>query len=231
MQGEPPTGPAAAGGTPEEREEARRLEYGRWLFAQECRFIWGATDEAALPPSELPEVAFAGRSNVGKSSLVNALTGRKTLAHISRTPGRTQQLNFFEFDGLLRLVDLPGYGYAKVSKERVAAWTLLIERYLKGRPNLARVLLLIDARHGLKPVDREVMTGLDEAAQSYQVVLTKADLVKGEERPRIVRQVQGEIAKRRAAHPDLVLTSANSAEGIVELRALLGALALGQARR
>lgn len=205
--------------------EAQRLERGRWLFAQECRFVWGAAEEGALPATDLPEVAFAGRSNVGKSSLVNALTGRKTLAHVSRTPGRTQQLNFFDLGGRLRLVDLPGYGYAKVSKERVSAWTRLIERYLKGRPNLARVLLLVDARHGLKPVDREVMSGLDEAAQSYQVVLTKADLLKPPEQAKMVALVAKEVARQRAAHPTLLLTSASKGEGVAELRAELAALA------
>lgn len=211
--------------------QAEEEAFGRWLFAQECRFAAGADNEGALPPSSLPEVAFAGRSNVGKSSLVNALTGRRTLANVSRTPGRTQQLNFFDLGGRLRLVDLPGYGYAKVSKSKVAAWTGLIERYLKGRPGLKRVLVLIDARHGLKEVDREVMRGLDEAAQSYQIVLTKADLVKPDARAALLAAVAGEVAGFRAAHPEVLLTSSAEGLGIERLRGLLGTLALDAGRR
>jgi len=207
------------------------LEAGRLLFAQDCRFVWGATEETALPPGDLPEVAFAGRSNVGKSSLVNALTGRKTLANVSRTPGRTQQLNFFDLGGRLRLVDLPGYGYAKVAKSKVAAWSGLIRRYLKGRPTLVRVLVLIDARHGLKDVDLETLAGLDEAAQSYQVVLTKADLVKPAELAALVARVAQAVAGYRAAHPEVLLTSAATGQGIERLRALLAALALPAPRR
>jgi len=218
-------------GAAEAAAAAAALAFGRWLFAQECRFVWGATEEATLPPPGPPEIAFAGRSNVGKSSLVNALTGRRTLANVSRTPGRTQQLNFFDLAGRLLLVDLPGYGYAKVSKEKVAAWTRLIERYLKGRPTLVRVLLLIDARHGLKEVDREVMAGLDEAAQSYQIVLTKGDLVKPPERAPLLARVAAELAKRRAAHPEVLLTSAADGLGIEALRTALAALALASGRR
>jgi GTP-binding protein len=207
------------------------LEGGRRLFAQECRFVWGATEEEKLPPDGLPEVAFAGRSNVGKSSLVNALTGRKTLANVSRTPGRTQQLNFFDLGGRLLLVDLPGYGYAKVAKAKVAAWSALIQRYLRGRPNLARVLVLIDARHGLKDVDFETLEGLDEAAQSYQVVLTKTDLVKPAALAGLHASVAEAMARYRAAHPEVVLTSAETGAGIERLRALLATLALPAPRR
>lgn len=214
-----------------ERDAAQALEFGRWLFAQDCRFVFGATNEAALPPGGLPEVAFAGRSNVGKSSLVNALTGRKTLANVSRTPGRTQQLNFFDLGGRLLLVDLPGYGYAKVSKSSVASWQRLIERYLKGRSVLRRVLVLVDARHGLKDVDRGVMEGLDEAAQSYQVVLTKADLAKPAEQEARLAEVAAALAKRRAAHPVVHLTSAATGQGIEGLRAELAALSGEGARR
>jgi len=214
-----------------ETDDAEALAYGRWLFAQECRFVAGATNEAALPPGGLPEVAFAGRSNVGKSSLVNALTGRKTLANVSRTPGRTQQLNFFELGGRLWLVDLPGYGYAKVAKSQVASWQRLIERYLKGRPALRRVLVLIDARHGLKDVDRGVLEGLDEAAQSYQVVLTKADLVKPPEQDARLAEVTAALARHRAAHPHVHLTSAETGLGIEALRAELAALAEPSQRR
>lgn len=210
---------------------AADLEAGRLLFAQDCRFVWGVADEGALPPAGLPEVAFAGRSNVGKSSLVNALTGRKTLANVSRTPGRTQQLNFFDLGGRLMLVDLPGYGYAKVAKSKVAAWSDLIQRYLKGRPELVRVLVLIDARHGLKPVDLETMKGLDEAAQSYQVVLTKADLVKPEARDALLQRTAAALSRLRAAHPEILLTSASDGTGIEALRAVLATLALAAPRR
>jgi GTP-binding protein len=212
-------------------ELSEALELGRWLFAQDCRFVAGAAEETMLPPATLPEIAFAGRSNVGKSSLVNALTGRKTLAHVSRTPGRTQQLNFFELGGRLRLVDLPGYGYAKVTKTRVAAWQQLIERYLKGRAALRRVLVLLDVRHGLKAVDRGVLDGLDEAAQSYQVVLTKADLVKPAEQEAARDRVAAELARHRAAHPLVHLTSAASGQGLEALRADLAALAEPSQRR
>jgi GTP-binding protein len=210
---------------------AADLEAGRLLFAQDCRFVWGVADEGALPPAGLPEVAFAGRSNVGKSSLVNALTGRKTLANVSRTPGRTQQLNFFDLGGRLLLVDLPGYGYAKVAKRKVAAWSGLIQRYLKGRPELARVLVLIDARHGLKDVDLETMRGLDEAAVSYQVVLTKADLVRPEACAALLQRTAAALARLRAAHPEIHLTSASDGTGIEALRAVLATLALAAPRR
>ena len=166
-------------GTPEDDAAALLLEAGRLLFAKECRFVAGAADMATLPTDALPEVAFAGRSNVGKSSLVNALTGRKTLARTSDTPGRTQQLNFFELGERLMLVDLPGYGYAEAPKHLVKQWTRLIQDYLRGRPGLRRVLMLVDGRHGLKDTDRELMDMLDKAAVNYKLVLTKADKVKG----------------------------------------------------
>ena len=158
--------------------EAAELEAGRLLFAGACDFVAGAATVAQLPPLGLPEVAFAGRSNVGKSSLINALTGRKALARVSHTPGRTQQINFFSLADRLMLVDLPGYGYAAVSKQKVANWTGLIEDYLKGRPQLKRVCLLIDARHGLKETDKAAMELMDSSAVVYQVVLTKADKLK-----------------------------------------------------
>jgi GTP-binding protein len=214
-----------------DKDEAAAIELGRWLFAQDCRFVAGATNEAALPPGGLPEIAFAGRSNVGKSSLVNALTGRKTLANVSRTPGRTQQLNFFELGRRVWLVDLPGYGYAKVSKQAVASWQKLTERYLKGRPTLRRVLVLIDTRHGLKDVDKGVLDGLDEAAQSYQVVLTKADLAKPAEQAAKHAEVAAALAKHRAAHPVVHLTSAATGQGIEALRAELAALSEQASRR
>src|SRR5512144_2992588 len=155
--------------------DAGDFERGRWLFAQTCRFVAGAAKLEQIPVGPLPEVAFAGRSNVGKSSLVNALTGRRTLAKVSNTPGRTRQLNFFDLGGRLTLADLPGYGYARAPKEQVANWTRLVELYLVGRAPLRRALLLIDARHGLKETDERVMAMLDKAAVSYQVVLTKID--------------------------------------------------------
>jgi GTP-binding protein len=214
-----------------EPRAAEALEFGRWLFAQDCRFVAGAATEDALPPGGLAEIAFAGRSNVGKSSLVNALTGRKTLAHVSRTPGRTQQLNFFDLGHRLLLVDLPGYGYAKVSKSSMANWQKLIERYLKGRAALRRVLVLLDTRHGLKEVDNGVLEGLDEAAQSYQVVLTKADLAKPAEQAARHAEVAAALAKHRAAHPVVHLTSAETGQGIEALRAELAALSEPPGRR
>lgn len=202
------------------------LEAGRKLFAAPCRFLLSVAEMGQLPPGELPEVAFAGRSNVGKSSLVNALTGRKTLARTSNTPGRTQQLNFFDLGGRLMLVDLPGYGYAQAGKGEVKRWTALTRAFLRGRTQLRRVLLLIDARHGLKPNDREVMGELDKAAVVYQVVLTKADKVKPAELQRLVAQTERELATHVAAHPHLAVTSAVKGTGVAELRAALAELAL-----
>ena len=207
------------------RAEAERLEFGRWLFAQDCRFVAGAASADAVPEATLPEIAFAGRSNVGKSSLVNALTGRKTLARISITPGRTRQLNFFELAQRLMLVDLPGYGYASASKSDIKAWTGLTRAYLKGRPSLMRVLLLVDSRHGLKEPDREMMTMLDEAAVSYQIVLTKADKPRPAELAAVRKMVAEEAARHVAAHPELIATSAVTGEGIAELRGALGSFA------
>ena len=205
--------------------ESDPLERGRLLFAKECRFLWGARTADQLPPSEHPEIAFAGRSNVGKSSLLNALTGRKTLARTSNTPGRTQEINFFLLDERLCLVDLPGYGYARASKSEIGRWNRLIEDYLRGRPNLKRVCVLIDARHGLKPSDEEVMTGLDKAAVSYQAVLTKADKAGPDELPHILDELGAALRKRPAAHPEIIATSAMTGAGVAELRAALAAFA------
>ena len=200
-------------------------EFGRWLFAQSCDFTQGATNYSQLPETELEEIAFAGRSNVGKSSLINALTGRKTLARTSNTPGRTQQINFFDLSGRLALVDLPGYGYARASKQSIAQWTGLIEDYLKGRVQLRRVCLLIDGRHGLKDTDKTAMSLMDNAAVSYQIVLTKADKVKAPELERLIKRTAKEISSHVAAHPDIMVTSAIKGVGIVELRSAIAALA------
>ena len=206
-------------------DDAAAIEAGRVLFAQPCLFMRGVADMAQLPLIGETEVAFAGRSNVGKSSLINALCGRKALARISDTPGRTQQINFFDLAARLVIVDLPGYGYARAPKAAIAAWTELVRDYLRGRPNLRRVCLLIDARHGLKPPDREVMALLDEAAVNYQVVLTKADKVKAAALADTRASVAAELKKHAAAHPELVVTSAREGTGIAELRAGLAMLA------
>ncbi len=201
------------------------LEVGRLLFAAECRFVWGAATLDQLPEADLPEITFSGRSNVGKSSLINALTGRKTLARTSDTPGRTQQLNFFNLGERLQLVDLPGYGYARESRTKVDAWTELVRRYLKGRVSLRRVCLLIDCRHGPKPSDETMMTLLNGAAVPFQVILTKADKLKPEALD-VVRAATAEILKRHpAAFPESHATSSETGQGIPELRASLAALA------
>ncbi len=202
------------------------IEAGRLLFAKECDFFWGAEAATALPEADLPEICFAGRSNVGKSSLVNALTGRTTLARTSQTPGRTQQLNFFNLAGRLVLVDMPGYGYAKVSKERSAAWTDFIRHYLKGRVPLKRALVLVDARHGLKESDLDMMKMMDQAAVAYQIVLTKADKLTDKALEHTRRDVASKLTKHGAAHPEVMATSSESGLGIPELRATLTRLAL-----
>lgn len=201
------------------------LEAGRYLFAQDCRFVAGAPTAGALPPMALPEVAFAGRSNVGKSSLINALTGRTTLARTSNTPGRTQQLNFFDLGGRLVLVDLPGYGYAKVSKSQSAAWTRVLKAYLGGRATLARACLLVDGRHGLKDADREMMALLDRAAVVYQVILTKTDKVDGASLAEGVAALEADLKTHPAAYPQVLATSAETGRGVMDLRAALAALA------
>jgi GTP-binding protein len=216
---------AAAVPPPAEAPDAAAEEAGRRLFAGPCDFVAGATDETAIPPAGLPEIAFAGRSNVGKSSLVNALTGRATLARVSRTPGRTQQLNFFELGHRLLLVDLPGYGFAEASKQAVARWTGLTRRYLQGRPSLRRVLLLIDARHGIKEGDRAIMALLDETAVSFQLVLTKIDKADAGALAERVAATSAEARRHVAAHPVLHRTSARDGAGIAALRAELAALA------
>ena len=205
--------------------EDEAIERGRRLFAQACAFVTAAASPGGVPEAGVPEVAFAGRSNVGKSSLVNALTGRKTLARISRTPGRTRQINFFLLGGRLQLVDLPGYGYARASKREIAAWTGLLGAYLKGRSSLRRVCLLVDARHGLKPADQEMMAMLDEAAVSYELVLTKADKAPPAELEATLAGLAPELARHAAAYPAIAVTSALRGTGIAELRAAVAALA------
>jgi GTP-binding protein len=200
------------------------IETGRKLFAGDWQFTWAASSLATLPPARGIEIAFAGRSNVGKSSLINALTGRKALARTSHTPGRTQELIFFSSGAGLTIVDMPGYGYAAVSKTKVAAWTALIHDFLRGRANLARVYVLVDSRHGLKPTDDAVLDTLGQAAVSHEIVLTKADETKPAGLAALMDTVRSALAKRPAAFPDVLATSARTGEGIPDLRAAIARL-------
>ena len=205
--------------------EADEIEAARKLFAGPCDFVWGATSAENLPPQQLNEVAFVGRSNAGKSSLVNALTGRKSLARVSQTPGATRQINFFNLAGRLMLVDLPGYGFAKRSRTEAESWQEMIFSYLRGRSRLRRVALLIDARRGVLDSDQQVMALLDRAAVSYALVLTKADELKPADQPQALEMAAAEAAKHTAALAQVQLTSALAGTGIPELRAHLAALA------
>ncbi len=202
------------------------LDNGRRLFAGESTFIMGAVQLEQIPPSDIPEIAFAGRSNVGKSSLLNALTGRKNLARTSNTPGRTREINFFNLEDRLMLADLPGYGYARAPKTMVDGWTRLINDYLRGRAELRRCFLLIDARHGLKESDRAAMAMMDAAAQSYQIVLTKCDKIKPGPYRVLHDKILAELAKHPAAYPSIVATSARKGDGLEALRAELAQIAL-----
>jgi len=209
-----------------------QIEAGRQLFAQQVRFVAGAAAAPALPPDRLPEIAFGGRSNVGKSSLINALTSRRMLARISNTPGRTRQINFFDLGGRLMLVDLPGYGYAEAPKSAIKSWTALARSYVQGRAALRRVCLLVDARHGIKEADLPLMRLLDDAGVSYQIALTKVDKARSGELASVLERIAAEIARHPAAHPEIHLTSAVKRSGIAELRASAAdfALTTGQSR-
>ena len=220
------TGRISSGIFPQRTVDPDLIEAGRRLFAREARFIAGASEPLALPPEGLPEIAFAGRSNVGKSSLVNALTGRRMLARTSITPGRTRQINFFDLGGRLILVDLPGHGYADAPKAAIKSWTDLVRRYLRTRAALRRVCLLIDSRHGIKEVDRPLMCMLDDSGVSYQVVLTKTDKASAEELGRVLEEITAELAIHVAAHPEIHLTSAVDRRGITELHETLGEFAV-----
>ena len=220
-----------------DKTDAELIEAGRKIFAGDWQFFWASPSIETLPPMAGVEVAFAGRSNVGKSSLINALTGRNALARTSHTPGRTQELIFFEGptpadgkDAGLRLVDMPGYGYASAPKTKVASWTTLIHKFLQGRANLARVYVLIDSRHGIKDVDQEILTTLDKSAVSYQIVLTKADEVKATDMAARVEATKALLAKHPAAFPDVLATSSRTGAGMPELRAAMVRL-IGERQR
>ena len=200
------------------------IESGRRLFAGGWKFVAAAGTSASLPPMRGIEIAFAGRSNVGKSSLINALTGRKNLARISRTPGRTQELVFFTGGESLNVVDMPGYGYAAAAKSKIKAWTALIDAFLRGRSNLARVYVLVDARHGLKPTDDPALDALGQAAVSHQIILTKCDELKPAELSSRIAEVEAALANRPAAFPTVLATSSRDATGILELRAAIARL-------
>ena len=199
-------------------------ERGRKLFAGQVDFVKGVVAMSGLPPADRAEVCFAGRSNVGKSSLINALTGRKALARASNTPGRTQEINYFALADEHYLVDLPGYGYANAPLAKVQAWQRLLKQYLSGRATLRRAFVLIDARHGVKDVDEEIMALLDGAAVTFQCVLTKADKVKAKDRDAVLAQVRGKLSKHPAAFPELILTSSEKGDGLATLRATIAGL-------
>ena len=208
------------------RLDAGHLEKGRLLFAGSCDFVAAANNMKALPPVSLPEICFAGRSNVGKSSLVNALTGRRMLARTSQTPGRTRQLIFFALANRLQIVDLPGYGYAAAPKADIEAWTGLTRKFLAGRPSLQRVFLLIDSRRGVGRADEDIMGLLDEAAVSWAVVLTKSDKLKQAQIDKIVKDTSVTISRHVAAYPEIFTTSSETKDGIEYLRAHIAGFAM-----
>lgn len=208
--------------TTEPEDEAR--EAGRLLFAGPVTFVKGVVAMSGLPPADRLEVCFAGRSNVGKSSLINALTGRKTLARASNTPGRTQEINYFALGEERYLVDLPGYGYAEAPVAVVAKWQALLRQYLSGRVTLRRAFVLIDARHGVKAVDEEILKLLDRSAVTFQAVLTKVDKINRQEREAVIEQVKGALGKHPAAYPEIVVTSSEKGEGIETLRAIIATM-------
>jgi GTP-binding protein len=208
-----------------EPPDSAAAERGRLLFARGAEFLKGVVAMEGLPAADRAEVCFAGRSNVGKSTLINALTGRRGLARASNTPGRTQEINYFTLGDSHYLVDLPGYGYAEAPIEVVRKWQALLKAYLSGRATLRRAFVLIDARHGIKPVDQEILSLLDAAAVPFQVVLTKADKVKARDRDRVLAQVREKLVSHPAAFPELVLTSADKGDGIATLRAIIANLA------
>lgn len=207
-----------------EAPDAQAAEKGRILFAGETEFLKGVVAMDGMPPADRVEVCFAGRSNVGKSTLINALTGRKALARASNTPGRTQEINFFTLGDERYLVDLPGYGYANAPVNVVEKWQRLLKAYLSGRANLRRAFVLIDARHGVKPVDSEIMELLDRSAVPFQAVLTKSDKVKEKDRGKVLAQVREALARHPAAFPELVLTSSEKGDGIATLRAIIAGI-------
>lgn len=207
-----------------EEPDPQTQEKGRLMFAGQTDFLKGVVAMPGLPPSDRLEVCFAGRSNVGKSSLINALTGRKGLARASNTPGRTQEINFFTVGEEHYLVDLPGYGYANAPVAVVEKWQKLLKQYLSGRQNLRRAFVLIDSRHGIKKVDEEILSLLDSAAVTFQVVMTKADKVKATDREAILKQVREKLAKHPAAFPEIIVTSSEKGDGIPTLRAIISTL-------